>query len=285
MDIYDSEILSDAATHCERENDTWIEDLGLARQFDRAVDSIHTMLREEGEQYSASEVRSALSVWLKSAAEDLIDDAIYHVLRPSGPGWGRFRAALEQSASALRPDETEVFADEPIPAMVPSGYRPFSPAALKEMIVYFAAKPGGVLKTKLNKLLFYADFLHFKHRQLSLSGATYVHLPFGPVPDRYESFVESLRAEGVLSSINKSVGSFTGESFEASREADLSLLEPGAYQFLEAVHRRFARLSSTQISAMSHHEPGYIETKPQEIISYSFANRMKAQIPPLKGKW
>jgi putative zinc finger/helix-turn-helix YgiT family protein len=43
-----------------------------------------------------------------------------------------------------------------------SGYKEYDLNKFKNAILYLAQRLGGVLKTKLNKLLFYADFLNFK---------------------------------------------------------------------------------------------------------------------------
>jgi hypothetical protein len=45
----------------------------------------------------------------------------------------------------------------------------------------------GVLKTKLMKLLWYADFLIFKKYKRSISGAPYWHKEFGPVPVEHDT--------------------------------------------------------------------------------------------------
>ena len=290
-----------AEPHTDRDLSEWLEDRetglehkGLSKVFERSAVEIHRQLVDDEEGYSLSDVRRALLEWLDAATEDLLNDAVHHVLGPSGSGAARFRAALQAASRAkLVPAtvENDFAVVEPATIPVPeipeiyTGRRPFSAAALREMIVFFASKPGGVLKTKLNKLLWYADLLSFRHTQISLSGATYVHLPFGPVPDQYKAHIASLCTDGVLSLSEQSVGGFTGECLQATRDPELSALNPGAVDFLEAVHRRFARLGSREISEISHAEPGYLETKQGEPISYEYARRLKTVIPPVRGSW
>jgi hypothetical protein len=286
LDNYLGELFANEVYGREQSAD-WMDDLGLSTQFAESAKEIHAKLLADGETFSLTQVERALRSWLESATEDLVTDAAHHVLRPSSVGWPRFRAALEHAAQsrAFEPLPSPEFEHIPAAEAIYRGHRPFSAAALKEMIVFFASKPGGILKTKLNKLLWYSDFLNFRQRAISLSGATYVHLPYGPVPDRYESFVTSLCREGVLSLTKRSVGEFTGESLQATREADFSALDAGAVDVLEAVYRRFARLGSREISDISHREPGYVETESGETISYSYARSLQAVIPPVRGKW
>jgi len=70
---------------------------------------------------------------------------------------------------------------------------------MAHMTIFFLEKLDFLFKVKLNKLLFYSDFYHFKTNGKSISGNKYYAIPFGPVPDRYnhlyammadESFIE-----------------------------------------------------------------------------------------------
>lgn len=160
-----------------------------------------------------------------------------------------------------------------------TGFREFMPSALMEMIVFYAAQPGGVLKTKLNKLLWYADFLHYRRYSVSISGATYVHLPYGPVPDQYELYLSSMYAEGSLLHTEKDFGSnIVGENLEAARAPTLDTLPATAPTVLEATYARFADVSSKEISRISHDEEGYINTQQGEPISYKYAETLKVDV-------
>jgi putative zinc finger/helix-turn-helix YgiT family protein len=174
---------------------------------------------------------------------------------------------LEQSTSGRKPD---IF----------TGFREFSSEALMEMMVFFAAKPLGVLKTKLNKLIWYSDFLHFRRYSVSMSGAPYVHLPFGPVPNQYGLYLSSLNAIGTLNCTEMDFGDdIIGENLEATRSFESEALPETAGRVLEAVHRRFMQMSSREISRVSHEEDGYKNTQPGEFISYEYAEMLKIDIP------
>jgi hypothetical protein len=77
-----------------------------------------------------------------------------------------------------------------------SGYRRLDIAKLFNMILYFCK--DGDFKTRINKLLFYADFLHYKQYTVSITGARYAHAIFGPVPDRYATLLAVLIENGSL---------------------------------------------------------------------------------------
>ena len=165
-----------------------------------------------------------------------------------------------------------------------TGLREFSPQALMEMMVFYAAKPTGVLKTKLNKLLWYADFIHYRLHRISISGATYVHLPYGPVPDNYGAYLASLCDSGTLILDEIDFGPdaagehMIGEKLVAAREPRADMLPKTAYAVLEAVYRNFRHTGSKEISRLSHEEAGYTETGHMEPISYEYADKIKVKI-------
>src|SRR5690606_37543690 len=66
-----------------------------------------------------------------------------------------------------------------------SGYRNPSFEKFTEMVVYFSEKVQPY-KTKMNKLLFYADFLMFKQSCFSISGVRYSAINMGPVPHNFQ---------------------------------------------------------------------------------------------------
>ena len=70
---------------------------------------------------------------------------------------------------------------------VPNEYTGFRTPHLEKIanMVLFFAVAMQPFKTKLNKLLFYSDFLHYKKTCFSISGATYKAIQMGPVPKNF----------------------------------------------------------------------------------------------------
>ncbi|MGH9822964.1 MAG: Panacea domain-containing protein [Blastocatellia bacterium] len=162
-----------------------------------------------------------------------------------------------------------------------SGFREFTPDALKEMMVSYASLSGqnGVLKTKLNKLLWYGDFLHFSDHSVSISGAEYVHLPYGPVPDNYERYLYELCADGALLATEKCFSpEYIGENITAVRKPRPDFLPPTASDILAAVYRYFKAFTTKRITECSHAEKGYIETEMLERISYAYADSLRIRL-------
>lgn len=187
------------------------------------------------------------------------------------------RATLRQRLDELEGAEGETGAAWCLSTVQPrdevdefGGYRRFEPDRLAEMIVFFCGLPD-MFKTKLNKMLFYADFLHCKEHALAISGSPYLAFARGPVPEHYDRLTATLVESGDLAVEEKGGKAWTGEVLVALREADLSCFAASEKQALEFVAARFRRKTSTSLSELSHVEEAYTQTPPSNMISYRHA--------------
>jgi len=154
-----------------------------------------------------------------------------------------------------------------------SGYRRLDLAKLFNAILYFCN--GGILKTKLNKLLFYADFKHFKDYVVSITGAKYAHIPFGPAPDKYALYFATLIENGAIKVEENVIGDFIGEEFISVKEPDFSLFSDSELKILATVKEHFKDFTAKKITDFSHDEEAYKKTAPGDIISYEYASNLK----------
>jgi putative zinc finger/helix-turn-helix YgiT family protein len=156
------------------------------------------------------------------------------------------------------------------PANVLSGYQPLHVSKLLNAILFFC-KNAGIPKTKLNKLLFYADFKHFKEYSISITGVRYAHLPHGPVPDKYNYYMATLEDEKSIFIDEREFPSYTGEFLTAIREPDLSIFSTTELKTLATVKEFFENHTAKEIRNFSHKERGYEVTRDGELISYEYA--------------
>ena len=152
------------------------------------------------------------------------------------------------------------------------------PAAKKlaEMMVYFAEFPQ-TWRTKLNRMLFYADFLHAKRHGVTISGARYVHMQFGPVPGGFYALQGQLVDEASLDEVPAEAGDREGTIFVARRPADRSVFSESELRTLEDVGAHFATWSAGQIVEYSRQEPAWIETDDRETISLGYASSLRLE--------
>ena len=158
-----------------------------------------------------------------------------------------------------------------------TGYRTPSLTRLIEMIVYFTAscKPW---KTKMNKLLFYADFLHYRLKGVGISGAEYMAIQMGPVPLNFSSIFEyaAMRDEVDISFYEFDNGGI-GEAFlpNPERPFDPTVFSEDELSSMRMVVDKFKHLSTEEVIQISHNEPAWMENFPgKKKISYDYAFRL-----------
>ena len=143
-----------------------------------------------------------------------------------------------------------------------------------EMVVFFTEKLQP-WKTKMNKLLFYADFITYKQTGFSMSGVQYRALPMGPVPNNFNSIFEYLANK---KEIDICYTSFTnngiGEQFKpnSGKEFQADLFSEKELEILNAVADRFINTSTSEIIEISHNEKAWIENNfERKLIDYDYS--------------
>ena len=153
-----------------------------------------------------------------------------------------------------------------------TGYRVPNLEKFSEMVLFFTAllQP---YKTRMNKLLFYADFCHFKLHGISISGCRYRAIDRGPVPFNYRSLFEYLsNNEYVDLQQTEFPDGKTWEQFtpHESRMYDESIFTQTELDVLKLVAEKFKKTYSQGIVDLSHEEEAWKKnfTNGKKIISY-----------------
>lgn len=148
---------------------------------------------------------------------------------------------------------------------------------VSEAVVFFSYGRG-VTRTKLNKLLFYTDFVHVKHFGVPVTGLPYVRLPHGPVPDDYELVFSALAAEGLLDITEALFGEYVSYVHRARRGPDIGVFSTTEMQALVRVQAEFEHTSAKDISDRSHTEDAWTKTPAGQRISLHHAKTLSLSI-------
>lgn len=164
-----------------------------------------------------------------------------------------------------------------------SGFKEYDLEKFKNMILYLVKRLDGVLKVKLNKLLWYCDFLHFKETSVSITGSQYIHLKYGQVPDHYELIFANMIHEGLLSKseipFQTKEGTQQGEEYTALIEPDESIFSEKELQVMDFIADTFREDTSTSIKEKAHREAAYLKCEDGDIISYEYAKELSLSLP------
>lgn len=129
-------------------------------------------------------------------------------------------------------------------------------------------------KTKLNKLLYYFDFISFRDYKKSATSDVYIHQEYGPVPANVDEILTVLKSEGAIST--EVVAYKDGEliKFEIKNDIkiDESVFSFDQKRLLKQICDEFSNWPTEKIVAQTHLEAPWFYSKPFEIVDYAYAH-------------
>lgn len=166
------------------------------------------------------------------------------------------------------------------PVNIFSGYKKNSLEKFTAMVIFFSARLEP-WKTKLNKLLFYADFLHFKKTCFSISGLNYRAIEMGPVPNNFNTIFDYLEnADLIKISRTEFLNGGIGEQFKPHPATvfNPTLFNDAEMQSLNEIITKLGKTSTEEIINLSHHEKAWQENYEagRKMISYESSFDLKA---------
>ena len=151
---------------------------------------------------------------------------------------------------------------------------------LQEMILYIATQSSDdphFGATKLNKILFFADFSAYAYWGKSITGATYIHWDRGPIPR------EMVAARQALTSAKRAVVEdrehfqFTQKRLVPLDNANLMLFTHDEIELVNEVIRQVEHHNGSQLSEETHQLVPWLETIQGEEIPYFTVFSLKAK--------
>ena len=155
-----------------------------------------------------------------------------------------------------------------------NGYARQSLMHLKNILLYILNQTGEVFCTKMNKLLFYADFLSYRRYGVAMTGLSYRAIDFGPVPERWDrvySYFEEIIQEP------RSFGDKEGNVLMAVGKTEGDWLTSEEKSILDEVCARFISCTSSEMTRLSHEEDAWCENvEGHRRIPFDTAFKIKA---------
>jgi len=161
-----------------------------------------------------------------------------------------------------------------------NGYSVPNFTKLVHLIVFFSNEIPGIATTKMNKLLFYADFLNFKRHGYSITGAHYQAVQWGPVPRKYTQIFDACQEKEYVV-IKTEFWDDGKERFQFLPHKKTSFDATFYNQKeIETIHRVLGVLgakTTTELVKISHLEKAWVENEQtRSLINYEYAFDLKA---------
>lgn len=131
----------------------------------------------------------------------------------------------------------------------------------RELMLYLANRsqedPGFSL-TKLNKLFYFIDKESWLKTRRTITGAMYIRLQFGPVPDGLDRTVRApLEQSGEAELVSVPYHGYEQQRLVARRAPDTTVFTDAELALVDEVVTRLWGQNATRVSDLSHEDPGW----------------------------
>lgn len=162
-----------------------------------------------------------------------------------------------------------------------NGFRSFSKERVAAVVCELAARCKHLYKTKLQKAMFFVDFLCYARTSRSMTGLAYAHADYGPVMDGRDRIVAELQDGGFVELVEKGWGEVvvpTQCPKGVLSEDEVRLVDEVA-DFVNSFQ------TSKEISSFSHELDAWSDTDNGQLIEYdSNAGQVEAAIKRRMGR-
>jgi uncharacterized phage-associated protein len=145
---------------------------------------------------------------------------------------------------------------------------------VKELILLFSELSEGDATfgaTKLNKLLFFSDFLAYQIHGKSISGSKYEARPQGPMLKNFYAVQDEMQGNKEIAIRTSEYGGYRQNRTLALRTANLSQFSGEELEIVMRVLNEYRNMNASQISALSHEFLGWQAVDIGEEIPYEIA--------------
>ncbi len=144
----------------------------------------------------------------------------------------------------------------------------------RELILFISERSEGDApfgSVKLNKLLFYADFLAYLKFGKAITWQKYQKLDQGPCPRRMVPVLRELEEDEEIVQVDRNYHGYTQKRVIALREPDLSVFSADEIALVTQILDEFKGMNAKQVSDTSHDFIGWQLAELGEDIPYEVA--------------
>ena len=231
-------------------------------------------LYEQGEVPSVSNGRMIRSIMNPKVMLEMVESSKNELSSSEYDKIVKKISAIIANSESYRIEQYETSRVYHTPRSLENGYAQISLNRLKNIMLFILEHCQDVWCTKMNKLLFYIDFMSYRERGMAISGLSYRAIDYGPVPERWD------RVYSEFSEIKqdlRQVGDYAGSILNSSEKADEGLFSIDELEIMNTVCKKFGSLSSRELSRLSHEENAWLKyNENHDKIPFAEAFSLKA---------
>jgi transcriptional regulator with XRE-family HTH domain len=138
----------------------------------------------------------------------------------------------------------------------------------KQMILAFLRQGKEIPKTKLAKLLYFADFGWFYYHLQSMSGMQYRKIQYGPVTDAYFRIIDEMSDSGELDIEQTEDGAMLISQTRSGAKVPLSEINREEEKLITNIGEKWKGKKTAEIVDFTHKQFPYLYAQDNEIVSY-----------------
>ncbi len=138
----------------------------------------------------------------------------------------------------------------------------------RQMILAFLREGGKIPKTKLAKLLYFADFSWFYYHLESMSGMQYRKIQYGPVTDAYFRIIDEMSDGGEILITQTEDGAMLISQTRSGAKVPLSKIDKEEKKLIKKIEDKWKGKKTAEIVDFTHKQFPYLFARDNEIVSY-----------------
>lgn len=157
---------------------------------------------------------------------------------------------------------------------IDNGFGQLSLERLKNVMLFVIGHVGEIFYTKMNKMLFYIDFVKYRETGSSLTGLSYRAIDYGPVPEKWEKVYSEFDE---ISHEPRVAGDFEGCVLDSTSKCDRGVFSEKELAVMQMVCERFKSCTAREMTRLSHEENAWKDCfEKHGIIPFEKAFQLKA---------
>lgn len=138
----------------------------------------------------------------------------------------------------------------------------------KQMVLAFLREGEKIPKTKLAKLLYFADFSWFYYHLESMSGMQYRKIQYGPVTDAYFRVIDEMFDGGEIVITQTDEGAMLISQTRSGAKVPLSKINKEEGKLIKDIEKKWKGKKTAEIVDFTHKQLPYLYAHDNEIVSY-----------------
>ena len=139
----------------------------------------------------------------------------------------------------------------------------------KQMILAFLRLEKSITKTKLAKLLYFADFAWFYNNLKSMSGMQYRKIQYGPVADSYFRVIDEMYDKGEIRINQIKDGATLISATRSGEKLNLNKIEREEFRLIKEIEKKWRDKKTSEIVDFTHKQMPYMFARDNETVSYA----------------